>query len=452
MKLVASVSELGLLGGLARSPRSLAVVSLVSLAASVIYGLLVADHVIWSSSSVGLNLTLITGQFFFVLFGAYVHAMLAGSLLFGDKWRRRVLVGERLPDSDGDAPDEDLLQIDRFKDNTLPFYGLFAVLLFANWFAVQVVSGNYLQEYNRKGYHLTLMRAEEPNDRARAVRSLLDPINRATGNDPDVREKVRTLLDDPVPGVRLWAIWAVGHLEIVRGHGQLVSMLDSEDGEILIEVIEAIGRLRLAGEDGERRLLAMLPATIGDDRRARAVLHALGFLRNPDSAGPVTSLLGLLPSDLEVVALWAIGEMRTTAPREAVIERWSHAEAVEDHRLLCATAEAMKHVTTVDDDARLRVLFRETPAEIRCDQERWMGRSFEDDEPFRPVEYVMRESLRMKYMKAVFNIGGRGLREWLVEIAWDTDEDPEIRRLADQMAEALRNAPARPPREALRTP
>lgn len=446
MKLVASVSELGLLASLASSRARLAVASAAALAASVVYGVLVADHIVWESTSVGANILLITGQFFFVLFAAYVHAMLLGALMFGERWRRRVLCGERFADAEGGGTEaeEELLQIDRFKDNTLPFYGLFVVLLAANWLAVQVGAGNYVSEYHEKGYHLTLMRSDDAQARAHAVRSLLDPMNRSTANDPDIRARVLELLDDPVPGVQLWAVWATGHLEIVRGHARLIALLDQTEGPLRVEVIEAIGRLRLAGQEGERRLLAMLPLTIGDDRTARAVLHGLGFLQNAESAGPVLSLMGILPEDLEVVALWALGRMRTTTPREVVLQRW-HEE--DDLRMRCALAEALKHVTVLEDEPMLRELFVTVPVDLHCEEERWEGLSYDDDERFRPVIYVVRESLRMKIFKAIFNIGAPGLREWLVDVAWDSDQPADIRVLADQLAERLRTGPIRPPRE-----
>ena len=60
---------------------------------------------------------------------------------------------------------------------------------------------------------------------------------------------------------------------------------------------------------------------------------------------------------------------------------------------------------------------------------------------------VFGEELRMKYLKAAFNIAGPGVYEWLVEIAWDPEESDTIRVMADDLAEAIRTGPARTPRQ-----
>jgi hypothetical protein len=82
-----------------------------------------------------------------------------------------------------------------------------------------------------------------------------------------------------------------------------------------------------------------------------------------------------------------------------------------------------------------------------CDRVVFAGRQYDPEHPVAPVEYVVREELRLKYLKAAFNIGGPQLEEWLREVAWDDRESVPLRNQADDLAEALRRSPSRLPRE-----
>lgn len=446
MRLVASVSELGLFSGLAKSRLRLVIASLFSFGLAFLYAGRISAFVLEESSSLGANILLITGQFFLVLIAAYLHAMLAGTLIFGEIWRERVLVGgAATPRDHEEEEDEEVLGLERFRDNTIPFYGLFALLVLGNYLALSATQGDIVAEYSQRGHHLTMMRAEAPEVRIAALQSLVDPwLRNRAGNDPALRTRVVTLIGDPDPEVRAWAAWAAGHLEIAGAHGALVAALDDEQDVVRIEAAEAAGRLQMRGLEAERRLLRMLPASIGEEALTRAILHGLGHMHSSDAIDPVLSLIGILPERIEPVAWWVIWRADSTAAREATWARW---DEVEEPVLRCSVAEALKSVTTVEDLPRLYALFESLERGEHCDELIWQGRSYDPDERLRPITYIVGEELRIKLLKAIFNIAGPGLREWLQAVAWDSDESTEMRVLADQLADLLRRSPSRVPRE-----
>lgn len=430
---VASVSDLGLFAGLATTRRRLAASAAIATAAVVVYGLLVADFVLYHSASVSLNLVLVSVQFFLVLGAAYVQAMWLGSRIFGDPWRRRVFLGER-PGEDGDV------DIAGLRDNSLHFYGLFGAAGVACYLAVSLATGDYVTRYNDEGYYLTLLRADG-DSRVQAIRGLVDPVRDDAALRRPLREALAGALDDPDPEVRAWAAWACGHRQILEAAPALDRLVRSGGLEERIEAAIALGRLR--DPAGERALLGLLAGAQGEPALARAIVTGLGLIPSADAVPALAGLLGAVDPEVEAAALWAIGRARTTSVRAEVLQRW---QAAEDTATRCAAAEALKHVTTVEDYDAMRRAWSEDER-VECPEVAFHGRQYDDEHPLPPVVYVVGEELRLKYVKAAFNIGGPGLEDWLTAIAWAEGESVAMRVEADRMVELLRRSPARLPRQ-----
>ncbi len=443
MQWIASVGDLGLLSSLAASRRRLAIAAVASLLATIGYGLLVGDHVQNRSNSVGLNVGLISGQFFLVLLAAYVQAMFAGAMIFGDAWRRRVFLGERSERDEAEAIDEaEEIGIGALRDNSMHFYGIFALALVANYFAVVLVTGDYIDRYNRTGYSLTLFRSPAAEDRVRAIRGLVDPVHDDSARAADLRIAVAEAIADPEPEVAAWAAWAAGHLQLSEAQPALLSALESPRREVRVEAALALGRLN--DPEAESRMIGLLSAVGDDPEFLQALVTGLGLMPSVDAVPALVALLGVSPPEVETPVLWAVGRARTTEVREAVVARW---QAASDVATRCAVAEALKHATTVDDYEAMRDAFRDSPVGEGCEQVVRPERRYADDEAMAPVVYVIGEELRAKYLKAAFNIGGPGLEEWLVDVAWSEEESDGLKVLADRLAQELRRSPSRLPRE-----
>jgi len=436
---IGRVTDFGLLGALAASRPRLQIAAGVGIATTIGYGVLVADHVQHHSGSVTANVALISVHFVMIFLTAYVLAMAAGATLWGDEWRRRVLQGERPNLLD----DVDELDIERFKDNTLPFYGLVLLGLVVTYTAVGMTTDRYVERYNQYGYYLTQLRSPDPADRVDAIRTIVQPWRAASAADPDVRAAVVAALDDDEGEVRTWAAWASGHLLLAEGRPALIASLQDSSAELeeRRQAAHALGRL--ADPEGERRMIAMLSSSIGDPELTSALMTGLGLMASSDAGEPIAAMLGMLPPEVEPIAFWALGKSRRTDLRESV----RAIDPGDDLQRHCALAEALQHVTTVDDDDWLREQFESIPHDTMCEAVEYADLSWDDPEDMVPITYVNAELLRSKYMVAVFNVADRGYRAWLEGILMDESEELGVRLLAEDLLELLESGPARPPRE-----
>ncbi len=434
-KLMASVGDLGLLSGLASSRRRLTLAAIGATVAMVLYGLGIRDFVTNRSTSISLNVFLITMQFFLIFATAYVQAMFIGASVFGDEWRERVLAGVRKKTDDSTE-----IEIHSLKDNSLQFYGIFAIAIALSYGAVVGTTGNFVRNYNVTGYFLTLFRSDDPGSRILAVKSLVDPLHEESSLSRDVRERLALAVADEDAEVSAWAAWGCGHLQVQEATPDLLRILQAGTREQRIEAALALGRIR--DPEAERRLIALLPTVQDDPGLSQALITGLGLMPSTNAVPTLVGLLGVAPPEIETAALWAIGRSRRTDVREAVLEGWSRST----DGMRCAYAEVLKHATTVEDYEHMRELFDSEPRD-ECDAVQFEGRQYDMEHPLQPVTYVVREELRLKYLKSAFNIGGPALEEWLRDIAWDDTESVPMRNQADDLAEALRLSPSRLPRE-----
>ena len=433
--LIASVGDLGILSSLATSTARLTTAAVASTLAVVAYGLAIQDFVTNRSTSITLNVVLITMQFFLIFAAAYIQAMFVAALAFGDEWRRRVLAGERITSDDSTE-----IEIQSLKDRSLQFYGIFALAIAFSYGAVVATTGNFVRDYNETGYYLTLFRSDQPEPRIQAIRGLVDPLHETSAASQRVRERLAEAVTDADAGVAAWAAWACGQLQVQEATPQLLSLLQSGEREARIEAALALGRIR--DPEAERRLLGLLPSVQDDPEFAQATVTALGLMPSTTAVPTLVGLLGVGSEEFDAATLWAIGRSRRTDVREHIVERWRTSEGA----LRCAYAEALKHATTVEDYDVMRAAFEEEEAS-ECEPVGFVGRQYDPEHPLPPVQYVIGEELRLKYLKAAFNIGGDGLEEWLRDVAWDDTESVPMRNQADDLAEALRLSPLRLPRE-----
>lgn len=382
-----------------------------------------------------LNIVAIAFQLLLVVIAGYTSGILSCSLLLGERWRRRALLNERVVD-DHDTPD-----IRSFSEGS-GFVGFAALLGCAAFYgALHVASDDWIGEYNRSGAYVSMLRSSDEGVRVGALKDLVHPIREGDSSSESVRFAVRDALADPSPAVQLHAAWACGHLVIVDCQPGLLRLLVSDNGEVFDQAALALGRMR--DVVGERRMLEMLPAVLGDDGRARALITGLGLYASVEGAEQLSSMLGLLPAHIEAIALWAIGRARITSVRARVLSL----DPGDDLARRCAVAEALKHVSTIEDDAWLRELFVAEPRGLLCVERGLRDIEFTEGRRRDDIVYVVGEDLREKHLRAVFNIAGPRLEPWLQEIVYDEGEDLTLRLLAERMLKLLDGAPARLPRE-----
>lgn len=440
-RLLANASELGLFSGLATSRARLILSGAAAVALTMGYGFALSRYLNERSTDVGLNVVWITLQLLLVLVAGYVVAMGIGAHVFGDGWRRRTFLGERpAPASEGGEE----LEIDALRDHSMAFYGIVAASVAAVYVALTLATGGYISAYNEVGYFRTLLRSDVAEERVRALRGLVDPVNYASAQSEVIREQVTEAVRDPDPEVAAWAAWAAGHREMLATQPALLQLaLDgSAATEARVEAAHALGRLR--DPLAERRLAAALAGAAGEERLAGAFATALGLMNATEAVPALVALVGTGSAQLDAQLFWALRQSRSTEPRQIVVSAWQQADNLEAR---CAAAEALKMASTLQDVEALRAAFAETERGTRCEAVERAERLYDDEEPMDPITYVVGEPLRKKYLTALFNIRPPGLAEWLAEVAWTEAESDEMKVYADNLYQALEGAPHVAPRE-----
>lgn len=437
-----NVSELGLLSGLATSRARLVVSALVAVAVAVGYGIWLARFLEERSTDVGLNVVWITVQLLLVLVAGYVVAMAAGTFAFGDGWRRRTFLGERPAPVDEDGED---VEIEALKDHSMAFFGIAAASVAAVYIVLTLATGGYIRAYNEVGYFRTLLRSSHAEEQVRALRGLVDPVNGRSAEAEPLRDAVADAVRSEDPEVASWAAWAAGHREMLVAQPALLqrALDDATPTEVRVEAAHALGRIR--DPRAERRLVAALPGVAREPALVGAYVTALGLMNARSATPALQALIGTGGPELDARIFWALRQTRSTAARAAVVEAWSRAP---DLAARCAAAEALKMASTVDDVDALRAAFRETERGTTCDPVVREERRYDDEEPMDPIVYVIGEPLRKKYLTALFNIRPPGLAEWLAEVAWTEAESDEMKVYADNLYQALEQAPFVEPRQA----
>lgn len=391
------------------------------------------------STSHGQNIAVMAAQFGLWMGAGWFLAAAVGAHLWGDVWRRRVLLGQRttdvLAEETPDGP-----ELSAFNDRVGAFWALAALATLGLFGVSFAVYGHYVGTYSDSGFYRTMLRHPDAAERIRGLRAVVDPLQPRASQNPAIRSAVVAALQDPDPNVQTWAAWAVGHRLYVEGRPGLVPLLRGDNLEAFVEAAHALGRLSDAA--GERALLERLPEVLDDAPRRTAVLTGLGLMSSRSAAVAVTALAPQMPDDGWAPAMWVVSRGRTTEVRDALIERIDEGDLARR----CATAEALKQATTTEDYEDMRRRYSSTPREEDCAAVRAPDRRYRDDEAVDDFVYVPAEPLRRKYLIAAFNIGGPGLEDWLQAIAWDEREELSIRLLAENLHKLLRSSPARLPR------
>jgi hypothetical protein len=437
MRLVATASDVGFFSGVARSPRRLAVVALVLGLVSLAYAFGLRWWMTGSSGSVVVNQLLITAQFALFLVAGYAQALMIAIRLFGDAWRRHVLVGEAVGDDHGDTIGD---TASATRDRTSGVVLLVFACTALNYGAMRVATDDYVGYYYRHGFYVSWLRSEVATDRIEALRQIASPFTIGAAEDQAVIDAIVRTVGDPDPEVAAWAAWTVGIEFLPSGRDALLTAFSSPSPTLREQAALALGRL---GDLRGERAMVDAVTTSSDAATLRAALIGLGVMGSPDGAQATAARLAAFPPELLPLAVWSAGRARTTAIREQALAFW---QGAADDATRCAAAELLKHATTIDDYDAMRTALAEADPAVICADFEYVDRMFQDDVRGEKFKLVVGEPLAAKYMVAAFNIGGDNLRDWLEAIAYDERYAIEMRRLAFLLFEEMGTMRSRPPR------
>jgi len=407
IKLVTNVSEFGLFTSLARSRLRLVIAVIVGNAAMFGLSWWVADFVMNTSASVGLNLVLIALTMLSLLACSYLEAMLVGDLFFGGRWRERVLLNQRL-EIDPDSPEG--IDVGHFKTHNLTFLIVVAVLIIANYFGTNAVTGDYLGEYHELGFQLTQLRDDDPEAKLHAYQELTKPIYKHLWNDPRVVASLRKELDSGHPELEQWAAWGAGQMSLRSLYEPLLARMTDTHATTATRGAAAIALGKLRDPRAWPALQAFLQQNLADEPLTIDALRAIAVARAPEFGEQVRPLVKDPRPLVRAYAFYALQQLADPDAHDMLLAIYKNGEPQDR----CGALEALKFIATHDDVQHLKdtfvLLADDDPS---CQEVLWI----EPNDTKHKI--IWNETHRVKLLKAVWNASHGDETEWYATLAMD---------------------------------
>jgi hypothetical protein len=430
IQLVTDVSKWGLLKWPAQTRGRLAGTAIAATILAFVGGFAAAHYVLELSTSVLLNLLVITAAMMLVIIAGFLQAVLAADLFFPGAWREHVFLGNK--------PHNDKLDLSAVDDHSAEFIILIVILVALNAVALNLGTGGFLDTYHNEGFFQVRMRSANPNERVAALEKLAEPNSYRLWERSAIKSLIIDAFDDPHPDVRSQAIWNAGALELPAARSRLrdilndVTATDPVRGQAAI----ALGKL---GEDAEARqpMEAIVTSDAGQQLRIDA-LRGLGLMASNRAIPTLAATLDDPDPDVMAYAFWAIGRSgRNQAPARdavrAILDAHSFDATTIDRRT-CAALDAFKMVASDDDTTWARRQFQRVPAELRCPGLIW------EERDGRPQQILWEEPVRLKLLKTVANTNPFDNRDWIQRLVNDPNEDWYLREVADEILRQMNRA------------
>ncbi len=424
-KIITNVGDFGLLQPLARTRLRLIVSAIVAniIFFAVTFG--VADYINNGSSSVSLNMVLITVSMLLLLSASYIETMLAGDLFFPGNWRERVLLGQK-PKED---PEDDLSAIQHQNFN-LHFLVVLAVIIVANYYGSTNLTGDYMDEYHEIGFHLTRLRSSDSTEKLAALKELAKPIHKERWHEKRIATAIQGELFHPEEEVRRWAIFTIGKANMTESYNDLIAQLDKGEPATRAEAAEALGYM-LEGRSLPHleKLLGSLQGKQGDgvNQQAIGAIRGLALLRKPEAGPALMPWLDHKNDQVRAHAAWALGQVKHREARPKLLEMFRS----QDTMTRCIGLEGLKYVPDPGDVAMFKEEFLLLDSDPGCPYVIWEDRSEEK------VYVMFKELYRAKFMKIIINANGDAEKGWLLQVASDKDKPYELRLLASDIIRQL---------------
>ncbi len=419
MKLVTNVSEYALLRGLARTRGRLIASTVLATAVMIGAGLWSAHYVLEVSSSVVLNLFLITFNMMLMLVAAYLQTVLVGDLFFSGPWREQVVLGEK-PQSAMSV-----------QDHNAEFMILLLLLVIGNALSVNFAAGGFLDTYHTEGFFRSRLRSESAQERLAAMEYMTDPMNFELWDVAGVRDLVVQHLDDADPETRRAAIWNAGEMEITEARDELLTIVgDPEQAtQTRAAAAEALGKL--GNQAKARTALESLLSETEEKRLLVGALRGLALMKSPLSVEAATPLTRSEDEDVMLHAFWVLRNSGEPSLRDML-----HEELEKDPtgKRRCALLDTLKMVATDEDVTWARRQFSRADAEADCEPVVWEERNERQ-------HYVLySDTFRVKYLKIVANATGGEHRAWFERIVADPEQPWRVREVASEIVKRLDEA------------
>ncbi|AWV90042.1 HEAT repeat domain-containing protein [Bradymonas sediminis] len=396
IQLITNVSDFGFFLGVAKSRARLVAATLTMLAITGGTGVWMANYILETSQSVGLNLVIITLTMILVLITSYFMAMLVGDLFFPGPWREQVLLGQT-------PADDSMVSID---DHNLEFVIVLAISVVLNAFALNYITDGFMDRYQAEGFFAVQLRSDDVEDRIDALSTIAEPMNFELWKRPGLKEIVTDAFDDPDERVRMRAYWTAGLFKDINAQPALIKVLEggASAGEKK-EAAVALGKIN--DPEISRAALEALAAENAAPEATVGALRGLGLLAKEESLQVAMDLSASSDESVMMHAFWLIRQIGSDKARTLVKEGIAQ-EPTGNRR--CALYDTLKMVATPDDVLWAKREFQTTdpalPESTECEFVVWT----DHDESKHILIYG--DSYREKLMKIVANADAFAEKDW----------------------------------------
>jgi hypothetical protein len=406
--------EVGLLRGLSATRARLNASAAILTVAAVALCMGAVHYIETSSSSVAINMLIISACIASVILAGYIQAVWIGDRVWTDMWRLQVVQGQEA--APGELP---------ARPRHIEFMILCAALIFINGFALDRSRGGFFERYNHEGFFEVRLRSPDPQERIAALRAMSDPLQVKLWERPGVRALVqRTLRQDADAEVLAWAAWNAGAMKVDIARPELLALVNDAARPEAARAEAALALARLGADAQASEAVAALLAS----PKAPLQIAALRAMALMGSVGGAEEQLKALTAGADaeraLLAMWALRE-----GKPAGLRAWLRAElespALKAGQRRCALLDALKMNATEEDVDWARLQYVREPAEERCEPVYW------DERDERRNTLLFGDTTRVKLLKVVANAGGVVKHpDWFRRIAQDDREPQHARELA----------------------
>lgn len=423
IQLITNVSEFGLFRSVAESRARLVAATVASLAATYAAGLWAADYIFEQSTSVMINLLIITAMMMLLLVASYFGTLLLGDLFFPGPWREQVIMGR--------TPADGSISVD---DHSAEFMIMLVLVVIANAFALNWAADGFLDRYHDEGFFAVRLRAEEPAERLGALENIADPMNYELWELPALQRIVMDAFDDPNAEVRQRAYWTAGLMKAVDAEDKLIAVLDS-DASPADKAAAAVALGKIGDAPTSRKPLEALATEASSPTAKVGALRGLGLLGRQESVAPLIELTKSDDQDVMIHAYWALRKIGSKKARPYVKQVIDSNPAGLKR---CAVYDTMKMVATKADVLWARREFQRVDSGQKkgddCEHVVWTDHDKEQ------YYIVYGDSYREKLVKIVANADAFNHREWFQRLVNDPNEPFRIRQVATEVLRQIKES------------
>lgn len=424
IQLITNVSEYGLFRGVAQTRGRLVGATLGMMALSAGAGLWAADYVVEASTSVGLNMLIITGVMILLLITSYFMAMLIGDLVFPGPWREQVLLGRQ--------PDEhSALTIE---DHNAEFMAILILSVVLNGFLLNIATGDFLKRYHSGGIYSVQLRSENVEDRLFALEAIAQPTNFRNWERPELKLIVQRAFDDPDASVRERAFWTAGHLKDLGAQPALLQAMQGSAAPAE-KAAAAVALGKINDPPTSANALQTLATESSDPQVVVGALRGLGLMADEKSLDAAMALTRSPDEDIMLHAWWVLREVKSPAARPLLDEALA---AEPTGKARCAILDTLKMLATPDDVMWARRQFQRLPADAyetpACDALIWT------DHDDRKYFLLYGDSDGEKLMKIVANADAFHQRDWFQTLVNDPKMPFRIRQVGTAVLKQIDDA------------